>query len=949
MLKRSKLIYIVGSVAIGVVCVLVVLFGLIAGGAVSGGGAKLIFASESAEKVYDGKPLSCEKWNLVGGKLKKGYTVKAVFAAKRTDAGTSENTFSVTVADGDGADKTQDYAIEYRFGKLTVSPLQISISTDPASKVYDGTPLTRSGYRITKGNVLQGHSLSLETTGSITEAGKADNTFTALVRDAEGKDVTDNYEFIAKLGALTVQPKKISLLSDTAVKVYDGTPLTCENWKLSSDSALLTGHKISARASGSQTAVGQGKNSLTDVLIADGGKDVTYNYSVTLLPGDLVVTPRPLTVRSASDSKLYDGSPLTNENWEIVSETKPARGQTAHVAISGTRTEAGESPNTIAEVVVTDADGKDVSSNYSLRLQEGALVVKLPDDGSGGGSQGGSGGGLSDGGEIGGQLPDLGKITARIYSEKTGKIYLRYTSYGDYAFNRWLDARAYSELLDSKYCFNYLTGVALENAGFESITAKIDPRDDCYLLPAYPDKDEYDYKIQTSDVRYDGPVSGVYSLYYYDYDYLSDGAEALKGRLGSYGEAELRYRRYVYDSYLYLPSSTKAYFEALASREGFARERDAIAAAAAYIRGAASYNLRYDKGLDEAADIAVSFLETYREGVCRHYATAATALYRAMGFPARYVVGYLGRTEAGEWTSVTQKDAHAWVEVYLDGIGWVQVEVTGGSGDSEVKKDLTIAPVDLSKKYDGITPLTAGTELTGLTALLEQGYTYAAEVSGSRLEVGIGESKIESFTLYDPQGKDVTQKFSVTFKKGRLHVYVKEIKISTLSASKIYDGLPLEVASDGWTLDGDLIYGHSIGKFALRAAPTNAGSYVNSFEIVILDEKGRDATYMYKIVRECGTLNIGVREIMLVAGSAGKPYDGTPLTCEEYELTTELEDGVALGKGDRISVTLSGSQTEIGRSENTVVKVVVLNAAGEDVTANYAIGYQNGELRVTPA
>ena len=72
MLKRSKLIYIVGSVAIGVVCVLVVLFGLIAGGAVSGGGAKLIFASESAEKVYDGKPLSCEKWNLVGGKLKKG-------------------------------------------------------------------------------------------------------------------------------------------------------------------------------------------------------------------------------------------------------------------------------------------------------------------------------------------------------------------------------------------------------------------------------------------------------------------------------------------------------------------------------------------------------------------------------------------------------------------------------------------------------------------------------------------------------------------------------------------------------------------------------------------------------------------------------------------------------------------------------------------------------------
>ena len=41
----------------------------------------------------------------------------------------------------------------------------------------------------------------------------------------------------------------------------------------------------------------------------------------------------------------------------------------------------------------------------------------------------------------------------------------------------------------------------------------------------------------------------------------------------------------------------------------------------------------------------------------------------------------MGQTEAGEWTEITLKDAHAWVEVYLDGIGWVQVEVTGGAAD----------------------------------------------------------------------------------------------------------------------------------------------------------------------------------------------------------------------------------------------------------------------------
>ena len=62
--------------------------------------------------------------------------------------------------------------------------------------------------------------------------------------------------------------------------------------------------------------------------------------------------------------------------------------------------------------------------------------------------------------------------------------------------------------------------------------------------------------------------------------------------------------------------------------------------------------------------------------------------------------------------------------------------------------------MDLDKKYDGLTPLVARAELTGLKSLLDRGYTYRATVSGSRLEVGIGESRIDSFLLYDPDGKD---------------------------------------------------------------------------------------------------------------------------------------------------------------------------------------------------
>src|SRR6202008_3047154 len=66
------------------------------------------------------------------------------------------------------------------------------------------------------------------------------------------------------------------------------------------------------------------------------------------------------------------------------------------------------------------------------------------------------------------------------------------------------------------------------------------------------------------------------------------------------------------------------------------------------------------------------FLFNTHSGFCGHYASAFVSLMRAVGIPARVVTGYLG----GEWNPVggyllvRQSDAHAWVEVWLQGRGW---------------------------------------------------------------------------------------------------------------------------------------------------------------------------------------------------------------------------------------------------------------------------------------
>lgn len=78
------------------------------------------------------------------------------------------------------------------------------------------------------------------------------------------------------------------------------------------------------------------------------------------------------------------------------------------------------------------------------------------------------------------------------------------------------------------------------------------------------------------------------------------------------------------------------------------------------------------------------FLGTGRTGYCMHYASASVMILREMGVPARYASGYVVQrdsfvAEGKEFAAeVLDNQAHAWAEVYLNGIGWVPVEVTAG-------------------------------------------------------------------------------------------------------------------------------------------------------------------------------------------------------------------------------------------------------------------------------
>lgn len=100
--------------------------------------------------------------------------------------------------------------------------------------------------------------------------------------------------------------------------------------------------------------------------------------------------------------------------------------------------------------------------------------------------------------------------------------------------------------------------------------------------------------------------------------------------------------------------------------------------------------------LPDGVDILDQFLFNEKMGYCTYFATAMTVLARAAGIPARYVEGFYvssnTETESGLYM-LTEKNLHAWCEIYMEGIGFVPIEATAGFGRrTPVESTPTVVP-----------------------------------------------------------------------------------------------------------------------------------------------------------------------------------------------------------------------------------------------------------------
>ena len=147
------------------------------------------------------------------------------------------------------------------------------------------------------------------------------------------------------------------------------------------------------------------------------------------------------------------------------------------------------------------------------------------------------------------------------------------------------------------------------------------------------------------------------------------------------------YTQFVTLHYLDVPEDIREELTNIARDNGLLNlpEKEIPAAVAEYVRGIGRYDLNTPK-VPNGEDFTLWFLKSSHRGYCVHFATAATLLLRCCGIPARYVTGYMTYAQADEWNEVTSDEAHAWVEYYKSGVGWIPLEVTASSDQAETSE-----------------------------------------------------------------------------------------------------------------------------------------------------------------------------------------------------------------------------------------------------------------------
>ena len=287
-----------------------------------------------------------------------------------TVTGTEIGSVILKVSGGDLGEET----IRIEIRKRTVG-----LSSSYGEKIYDGTPLTVVGINEDGEGWIDADKgrVKYKMTGSQTNAGVSDNTFDVEFPSGSEEYFKEHYAITISYATLNVAQRPVTLTSASDAREYNGKPLTNDDVSVGGE-GWADGEGATYDVTGKRTLVGESPNTFSYTLNEGTKAD---NYDIKTEFGTLTVTDRSakyeITLTPNSKSETYDGTEKSVSGFETLEfKINDQTFNVSGVEASAKGTDAGEYPVTVSgRAVVTDADGDDVTSQFTVNVVDDAKLL----------------------------------------------------------------------------------------------------------------------------------------------------------------------------------------------------------------------------------------------------------------------------------------------------------------------------------------------------------------------------------------------------------------------------------------------------------------------------------------------------------------------------------------------------------------------------------------------
>ena len=298
--------------------------------------------------------------------------------AKGTDAGTYPMGLEVSYFTNI-SDNFTNVEFIVTDGYVKINPRPVMLTSANLIKVYDGTPLTNGDAPVkeefgTEKAFPEGEGVTYAFTGGQTNAGSSKNMFTYAWNEGTNKDNYTIYQIEGDLVVTPIDGIKVTITGHKDTQTYDGKPHKVEGYDVKPDNPLFTEKDIEfngeAEATGTDVRIDPYQMGLKPEQFTNTSNNFT-NVEFVVEDGQIVITPRPVTLTSETAGKTYDGTALEKPVVTVGGDGF-VEGQVTEIKATGSVTNAGSVANTI-----TFTPNKETfkEGNYAITKTEGTLTI----------------------------------------------------------------------------------------------------------------------------------------------------------------------------------------------------------------------------------------------------------------------------------------------------------------------------------------------------------------------------------------------------------------------------------------------------------------------------------------------------------------------------------------------------------------------------------------------